>query len=192
MSDTYHYEDGAIHNDHKRVLHIGSVVSGDLGHLMHAFFKDDVEEADVLEENNIPSSEIAGYTSMAQEEELNLFAPKKNLQELLKRPWFAQVRTDARYDAAWTDGFVEALMASEYGEGIARQWAVQGVRGKKSQLKGYVVGLLVDAGVLTGGYDAIARKIDPNGKKRTFSSYMGRGKKQPYAEWVKEYVAGKR
>ena len=191
MSDSYHYEDGAIHHDHKKVLHIDKVQGADLQQLMRAFFKDDAEEAELVEEGNTPSSEMADTTSITQKEELNFFAPKKNLQELLKQAWFAEVRTDKKYDAAWTDGFVEALMASEYGEGIARQWAVKGVRNKKSQLKGYVVGLLVDAGVLTGGYDTIARKIDPNDRKRTFSSYMGRGKKQPYADWVKEYVAGK-
>ena len=29
MSDNYHYEDGAIHHDHKKVLHIDSV-NGDV------------------------------------------------------------------------------------------------------------------------------------------------------------------
>lgn len=49
MSDTYHYEDGAIHNDHKRVLHIGSVGSGDLQQLLHGFFQAEAEEAEVVE-----------------------------------------------------------------------------------------------------------------------------------------------
>ena len=123
-------------------------------------------------------------------EALNFFAPKKNLQELLKQAWFAEVRTDAKYDARWKDSFVEALMASEYGEGIARQWAVKGVRNKRKQLKAYIVGLLKDEGVLKGSYDAIATMIDPNDKKRTLATNMSRGKKQPYADWVKEYVSG--
>lgn len=122
------------------------------------------------------------------EESLNLFAPKKRLQDLLREAWFAELRTDEKYDAHWTDTFVGALMASDYGEGIARQWAVKGVRNKRNQIKGYVVGLLKDAGVLAGSYDAIAREVDPNDKKRKFSHYMGDGKRQPYAEWVKEYV----
>ncbi|MBR1558225.1 MAG: hypothetical protein IJ647_10830 [Prevotella sp.] len=125
------------------------------------------------------------------QEELNFFAPKKNLQELLKQAWFAEVRTDKKYDATWTDAFIEALMASEYGEGIARQWAVKGARNKRNQLKAYVVGLLKDAGVLKGSYDAIATMIDPNDKKRTLATNMSRGKKQPYADWVKGYVTGK-
>lgn len=122
------------------------------------------------------------------QESLNRFAPKKNLQELLKGAWFGEVCTDGKYDARWTDAFVEALMQSEYGEGIARQWAVKGVRGKHTQIKGYVVGLLKDAGVLRGSYDAIARKMGITPEARTFSSYMGDGKRQPYSEWVLEYV----
>ena len=130
-------------------------------------------------------------------EVLNHEAPKINLQHLLKQPWFAETCGGERYDTAWTDAFVEALMGSEYGEGIARDWAVQGLRGRKVQLRGYVVGLLKDAGVLKGSYRAIAAKVgivvnegNKNDPYRTFADYMGRGKKQPYAQWVKEYVKG--
>ena len=50
MSDSYHYEDGAKHYDHKNVLHIDKVQGADLQQLMRAFFKDDAEEAEVVEE----------------------------------------------------------------------------------------------------------------------------------------------
>jgi hypothetical protein len=80
-------------------------------------------------------------------------------------------------------------MASEFGEGIARQWAVNGIRNKRTQLKAYVVGLLKDEGVLNGSYAAIVKKMGIADEKRQFSTYMSKGKKQPYAEWVKEYVA---
>lgn len=50
MSDNYYYEDGAIHNDHKKVLHIDNVGSADIGKLISAFFKDDAEEAEVVED----------------------------------------------------------------------------------------------------------------------------------------------
>lgn len=50
MSDNYHYEDGAKHYDHKKVLHIESVGCGDIEKLISAFFKDGAEEAEVLEE----------------------------------------------------------------------------------------------------------------------------------------------
>ena len=50
MSDNYHYEDGAIHHDHKKVLHIDTVNGGDIGKLVSAFFKDDAEDAVIVDE----------------------------------------------------------------------------------------------------------------------------------------------
>lgn len=50
MSDSYHYEDGANHYDHKKVLHIGKVQGADLQELIRGFFKDDVEEAEIIDE----------------------------------------------------------------------------------------------------------------------------------------------
>lgn len=130
---------------------------------------------------------------------LNFDSPRISLQQLLKHPWFAEVRTDARYDDAWTDTLVEALMASEYGEGIARDWALTGHNDRKNLIKGYVVGLLKDnrviKGTLRNSYAELAAKVaivvnEQNEKKTygTFADYMCRGKKQPYADWVKEYV----
>ena len=51
MSDNYHYEDGAIHHDHKKVLHIDTVNGGDIGKLVSAFFKDDAEDAVIVGED---------------------------------------------------------------------------------------------------------------------------------------------
>ena len=122
--------------------------------------------------------------------ELNYNAPKIHLQRLLQQSWFAEIRSDEKYDSTWTDRFIVALMASEYGEGIARDWAVTGARDKKNQLKAYIVGLLKDEGVLKGrSYVEIGNKTGLNNEERTFSTNMSRGKNQPYAEWVKEYVA---
>lgn len=50
MSDNYHYEDGAKHYDHKKVLHIESVGSDDIEKLISAFFKDGAEDAEIVEE----------------------------------------------------------------------------------------------------------------------------------------------
>lgn len=50
MSDIYHYADGAIHHDHKKVLHIDTVNGGDIGKLISAFFKDDAEDAVIVDE----------------------------------------------------------------------------------------------------------------------------------------------
>ena len=51
MSDTYHYEEGAIHNDHKKVLQIGKIGASDIGKLLGAFFSSDIEDA-VIDGNN--------------------------------------------------------------------------------------------------------------------------------------------
>ncbi len=125
----------------------------------------------------------------------NFFAPQKSLQQLLRRSWFAELRTSDHYDGEWTDAFVAALMASEYGGQIVQDWSVQGLREKKSQIKGHVVGLLKDAQVLKGSYARIAREVGiaVNGKSKekpyqTFANYMARGKKQPYADWVMQYI----
>ena len=132
-----------------------------------------------------------GFRRLAQNAEpLNYFAPTKNLQELLRQPWFRALRTDGGFDQQWTDDFISALMASEFKDGIAQDWAIQGKRRKVTQIKGYIVGLLSDAGVLKGSYDSIAAKIGITDDPRSFSRYMGLGKKQPFAEWVSDYVSG--
>lgn len=59
MSETYNYEKGAIHNDHKKVIHIDNVGSNDLGKVIKAFFNDEAEDAEVEEEKDAihPSNE---------------------------------------------------------------------------------------------------------------------------------------
>ena len=49
MSETYNYEKGAIHNDHKKVIHIDNVGSNDIGKVIKAFFNDEAEEAEAEE-----------------------------------------------------------------------------------------------------------------------------------------------
>ena len=50
MSNNY-YEKGANHYDHHKELHIDKVNGGDIGKLISAFFKDDAEEAVIVEED---------------------------------------------------------------------------------------------------------------------------------------------
>lgn len=128
--------------------------------------------------------------STERPEQLNYFAPTINLQVFLKQEWFSEFRTNDMYNEKWTDGFISALMATEWKEIIARNWAVKGGREKKNQIKGYITGLLKNAGVLKGSYLSIAAKIGIMDKPRSFSKYMGQGNKQPYSDWVKGYVTG--
>ena len=52
MSNSY-YENGANHYDHHKELHIDTVNGGDMGKLISAFFKNDAEEAVIVEEMKV-------------------------------------------------------------------------------------------------------------------------------------------
>lgn len=119
----------------------------------------------------------------------NIFALKKNLKELLSGAWFAEASSNGKYDSQWTDSFVDGLIASEYGEEIARLWYDDGKHGKCNYIRGYIVGLLKDVGVLSGTYVELVKKLKKTTGHEIARDYLGKGKKQPYAEWVKEYVA---
>ena len=147
---------------------------------------EDAEEPEYVEEVTNVEEEVK------PEECINYFAPTKNLQELLKQDWFKELRTKDEYNETWTDAFIGALMESEWKHRIATDWAVQGGRKKITQIKGYIVGLLKDAGVLKGSYDSISNNLGITEDPRTFSRYMCNGKKQPYSEWIKDYVEGKK
>ena len=136
---------------------------------------------EVASPQNLPTP-----SAIEQQRELNYFAPTNSLKRLLKGSWFAEVRSKDENGEEWTDGFVDALMQTEYRELIATEWQKED---KRLQIKGYIVGLLKDAGVLKGSYDKISGKISLTEKPRTFSKYMGEGKRQPYADWVKAYVS---
>lgn len=151
--------------------------------------KTDAPDAVVVDETcESEADAVVAEEASADEQALNFEAPKINLQQLLRQEWFENLRSNDNYSAVWTDAFVEALMASEYGESIARQWNNGGKLDRCTQVKGYVLGLLKDAGVLKGSYDNIADRVNLMDNPRSFSRYMANGKKQPFALWVKEYV----
>ena len=136
---------------------------------------------EVASPQNLPAP-----SAIEQQRELNYFAPMISLQRLLKSSWIKDVRANDEYNEQWTDTFIDALMQSEFREHIALEW---GKEDRRLQIKGYIVGLLKDAGVLKGSYDKISEKVSLIENPRTFSKYMGAGKKQPYADWVKDYVS---
>ena len=135
---------------------------------------------------DLAQQEAARKPEMA-EEPLNFFAPSKNMKALLGGEWFSLLTTDdKRFNRQWTDGFVEALMHSEWGERIAREWAVAD---KRLTLKCMIVGVLKDIGVIKGSYNQIAKLLDIDEENpATLAKYLGMGKKQPYAEWIEGYV----
>lgn len=119
---------------------------------------------------------------------LNYFAPTKNLKVLLSKEWFGMLTTDEkRFDGQWINDFVDALMASEWRDQIASDWAV---KDKRLGLKCMMVGALKDAGVVRGSYNSISKLLEIDGENpATLAKYMGMGKKQPFAEWITDYVS---
>ena len=122
----------------------------------------------------------------AEKEEKNYFAPKKNLQRLLKEDWFKEWRANDKYTSKWTDGLVEALMESEWKDLIADEWSE---KKKRIILRCQIVGVLKDAGVLRGNYTKLAKAIGfENIKPESAAKYMGMGKQLDCEEWIKTYV----
>lgn len=72
MNEKYKYENGAIHLDHHKELHLGKVNNSDAKDLMREFFERDAEDIDVFEEVTKGLAEI-------QEDMNELKAAKKNV-----------------------------------------------------------------------------------------------------------------
>ena len=117
--------------------------------------------------------------------QLNYFAPAKNLKVLLAEEWFEIHRTDKRFDGQWTEALVNALMRSEHKDYIATEW---GKDKRQDFIRGCLLGLLKEGGVIKGSMDSIARSANVCDNYRTFSKYMGQCRQEPYADWVLEYV----
>lgn len=121
--------------------------------------------------------------------QLNYFAPEKNLKVLLSEEWFEIHRTDRQYDHRWTNDFVNALMASEHRDYIATEW---GKNKRQDYIRGCVLGLLKEGGVIKGSMDSIARSAGVCDNYRTFSKYMGQCRQEPFAEWILGYITKKK
>lgn len=100
------------------------------------------------------------------------------------------------YNLNWLDNYVRALMNGEYKDEIAIDWAKDD---KRMKVACFILGALVDGGVLDGNYMDIAKVIfegkekgDKKEKKlRTLANYIGQGKKQTLGKWTQAYIEGK-
>lgn len=121
------------------------------------------------------------------EEEPNYFAPRKNISVFLCQDWFDKVSVNkTKYTKDWRVTLMVDLMASEYGTEIAKDWADPE---KRTQVKCAIVGALIDTGVLKSSYNALAPELDISEiAVASLAKYMGYGKKQPYYDWLREYV----
>ena len=121
---------------------------------------------------------------------LNYFAPKKNLQMMLCEEWFDKVSADKkRFTTVWREKFVADLMASEYRDKLAEDWAKSDQR---LQIKGRIIGALIAAGVINKTALAVARtyyNINENAAEvKTLAKYMGDSRKEFYTDWIVDYV----
>ena len=81
---------------------------------------------------------------------------------------------------------MEALLASDYKDGIAKDWLQEG---KRSQMKCAIVGILIDAKVLKGSYRSVAAKLGVDDlKPASLARYMSKAQNQPYYEWLKAFA----
>ena len=135
------------------------------------------------ERRRLLESEMQGGDALNPQ--LNYFAPAKNLKVLLAEEWFEIHRTDKRFDGQWTEALVNALMQSEHKDYIATEW---GKDKRQDFIRGCLLGLLKEGGVIKGSMDSIARSANVCDNYRTFSKYMGQCRQEPYADWVLEYV----
>ena len=124
---------------------------------------------------------------LPEAEELNYFAPAKMLKVMLQKDWFLDRRSDDKYTFEWLEEFIDALMASEWRIMIAQEWSH---KDKRLSVRGNIIGTLAAAGVLKGSDLSISSAVTESNKKtvKTFAVYIGRGKKKPYCDWVKDYV----
>jgi hypothetical protein len=123
--------------------------------------------------------------------DLNYFAPKKILQDLLAMDWFDEASADKKkYTVKWRNQLIEDLMASDCRDEVAEAWANKDLR---LQVKGHVMGALTKAGIfLKNKYTPIARiyygTLEDSKDSDTLAKYMGEYKKTFYGDWIVEYV----
>ena len=129
--------------------------------------------------------EVAPDTPVSAEEP-NYFQTERFLRRIMEEEWFEDLRTNVCYNNRWREGFITDFMDSQWKREIALMWEK---RDKREKLKGYIMGCLKDAEVISGTYDAIARYAGYEGTEaRTFSRYMSDGKRQHFYEWIEDYV----
>ena len=131
-----------------------------------------------------------------KEKKLNYKAPTIVLQRMLEGDWFDKVSTNKElYNQEWRSKLVADLMASRHGTHIAMLWEYER---KRQTIKGRFLGTLAGAGVLKRNKAVIARAFlgfrdytrddDEKREANTFGNYIGQWRKEPYADWVIDYV----
>ena len=193
---------GIIQQTDKPIVNVFGNVNVDKGEKGQTVTDSDAEYAEYTEveseAEHVDNIDNTPRTNTRKDEKkVNYFSPQKNLQELLQQDWFENVCVDKKqYSKEWRDGLVTDLMASEHGMYIASLWEHHD---KIPTIKAKFIGTLILAGVLKDnklaasraifGIDKNTRDKDEKKEASTFANYMGQCKKEPYVEWIKNYVA---
>ena len=152
MSDSYHYEDGAKHYDHKKVLHIDKLQGADLQQLMRAFFKDDAEEAEVLEEL---SADVDQEGQKEPEEKVEL--GEDTLTELVEKlkPIFFNNENDVRLFLKEISGMKDKDITD-----LVNRWVQdKRISDYGNSRKGVLWGILNNAGLYTKSLQNWCRRV---------------------------------
>ena len=152
MSDNYHYEDGAKHYDHKKVLHIDKLQGADLQQLMRAFFKDDAEEAEVLEELS-DDVDQEGVEEPEEKEELG----ENVVTDLVKKlkPLFFNNENDVRLFLKEISGMKDKDITD-----LVNRWVHdKRISDYGNSRKGVLWGILNNAGLYTKSLQNWCRRV---------------------------------
>ena len=134
--------------------------------------------------------ELGKYLPNTSDESLegtNYFAIYINLLKMFEEPWFKEFRSDKKYSLKWIEQFLNDLLKSEWRDKIADDWYKPD---KAPSVQGNIIGCLKKAGVINGSNTGIASAIIKGTyrENKTFATYMGRGKEEPYCDWICKYI----
>ena len=154
MSDTYKYEDGAIHHDHKKVLHIDTVNGDDVGRLISAFFKDDAEEAVIVGEE--PPLELTALEE-AEEVHAEVYVSQNDAELIEKlKPIFYNNEGNVRL-------FLKELSGMKSGDitDLVNRWVKEKrISDYGYSRKGLLWKILNDAGLYTKSRQNWCKRVD--------------------------------
>lgn len=85
MSEKYKYENGAIHLDHHKELHLGTVNGSNIRDLMRDFFERDAEEVDIYEEVTNGLAEIQEDMKVLKDANIKVSSTAESIEERIRK-----------------------------------------------------------------------------------------------------------
>lgn len=129
--------------------------------------------------------------SVSSLEDTRYFAVANHIKKVMLSVEMAPYIADERFTNEYLCKMIDKLMLSEHGDMIVEEW--RNVK-KQTTLIGNIIGCIKHAGVIKGSDLGVAKAIykiaiiDKNKNCSNFNSYMGRGRKREFYQWVCDYV----